>query len=191
MWYSFLGQVNNAAKYFKVKPYKPLLSFFKGETTLVAEPAEFTGTQLQGECYFIGPLLANENFKLPDELKQIPKNKPLIYFAMGSSGVARIVENIIQGFEGKPYYVIAPVKHLLNSGSSIKIPDNVYITDWLPALQVNKMTDLALIHGGVGTVLTAALAGKPVVGIGMQPEQVENIQCLVRKGIAIRYRKDK
>ncbi len=45
----------------------------------------------------------------------------------------------------------------------MRIPSNVLVTDWLPALQVNKMADLAVIHGGVGTVMTAALAGKPVV----------------------------
>ncbi len=39
--------------------------------------------------------------------------------------------------------------------------------------------------------MTAAYAGKPVVGIGMQPEQVANIACLVRKGFAIRVPKSK
>ena len=38
-------------------------------------------------------------------------------------------------------------------------------------------------------MLTAAYAGKPVVGVGMQPEQVANLACLVRKGFAIRVRK--
>jgi UDP:flavonoid glycosyltransferase YjiC (YdhE family) len=37
----------------------------------------------------------------------------------------------------------------------------------------------------------AAYAGKPVVGVGMQPEQVANLACLVRKGFAIRVPKSK
>ena len=53
------------------------------------------------------------------------------------------------------------------------------------------MVDLSVIHGGIGTVMTAAYAGKPVVGVGMQPEQVANIACLVRKGFAIRVPKSK
>jgi UDP:flavonoid glycosyltransferase YjiC (YdhE family) len=65
------------------------------------------------------------------------------------------------------------------------------VTDWLPALEVNKIADLSLIHGGIGTVLTAAYAGKPVVGVGMQPEQVANLACLVRKSFAIRIPKSK
>jgi UDP:flavonoid glycosyltransferase YjiC (YdhE family) len=110
---------------------------------------------------------------------------------MGSSGVPRIVAEIIESFRGQPYRVISPVKSLLAQVAGVDIPPNVIVTDWLPALQVNRMADLAVIHGGIGTVMTAALAGKPVVGIGMQPEQVANIACLVRKGIAIRVPKSK
>jgi UDP:flavonoid glycosyltransferase YjiC (YdhE family) len=51
------------------------------------------------------------------------------------------------------------------------------------------MADLAVIHGGIGTVLTAALAGKPLVGVGMQMEQVANLACLERLGFAIRVPK--
>jgi UDP:flavonoid glycosyltransferase YjiC (YdhE family) len=65
------------------------------------------------------------------------------------------------------------------------------VTDWVPALQVNQMADLAVIHGGIGTVMTAALAGKPVVGVGMQMEQVANLACLERLGFAIRVPKSK
>jgi UDP:flavonoid glycosyltransferase YjiC (YdhE family) len=53
------------------------------------------------------------------------------------------------------------------------------------------MADLAVIHGGVGTVMTAALAGKPVVGVGMQMEQVANLACLERLGFAIRVQKSR
>ena len=71
----------------------------------------------------------------------------------------------------------------------LKIPSNVLVTDWLPAQLVNKLADLSLIHGGIGTVMTAAYAGKPVVGVGMQMEQVANLACLVRKGFAVRVAK--
>ena len=53
------------------------------------------------------------------------------------------------------------------------------------------MADLAVIHGGVGTVMAAAMAGRPVVGVGMQMEQVANLACLERLGFAIRVPKSK
>jgi UDP:flavonoid glycosyltransferase YjiC (YdhE family) len=87
--------------------------------------------------------------------------------------------------------VIAPVKFHLDRVSGVKVPSNVIVTDWLPAYQVNKLVDISVIHGGIGTVMTAAYAGKPVIGVGMQPEQDANIACLVRKGFAIRIPKSK
>lgn len=110
---------------------------------------------------------------------------------MGSSGTPEIVARIIRSFEGKPYRVIAPVKFQLDQVPGVRVPSNVLVTDWVPALQVNKMADLAVIHGGIGTVMTAALAGKPVVGVGMQMEQVANLACLERLGFAVRVAKSK
>ena len=110
---------------------------------------------------------------------------------MGSSGTPEIVARIVESFEGRPYRVIAPVKFHLEQVPEVHIPSSVLVTDWVPALQVNKMADLAVIHGGIGTVMTAALAGKPVVGVGMQIEQVANLACLERLGFAIRVSKSK
>jgi UDP:flavonoid glycosyltransferase YjiC (YdhE family) len=39
--------------------------------------------------------------------------------------------------------------------------------------------------------MTACLAGKPVVGVSMMFEQEANIDCLVRKGFALRIRKNR
>ncbi len=187
----FLGPINKAAKHFGVNGYKSIFDFWKGDITLVAEPAEFSGIQLPPNYYFTGPLIARQNFPMPEEIKNIPKDKPLIYFAMGSSGTPEIVANILEGFEEKPYRVIAPIKFLIDKVPGVKIPSNVIVTDWVPALEVNKLADLTVIHGGIGTVMTAVYAGKPVVGVGMQMEQVANLACLVRQGFAIRVLKSK
>jgi UDP:flavonoid glycosyltransferase YjiC (YdhE family) len=191
MWYGFIRPVNAAAKYFGVKEYKPVFNFFKGDITLVAEPADFSGLPLPENHYYVGPLLANQDFPIPDEVKNIHRDMPLVYFAMGSSGTATVVAQIIESFKGAPFRVVAPVKKLIKARPGLEIPPNVLLTDWLPALQVSKMADISVIHGGIGTVMTAALAGKPVVGVGMQPEQRANIACLERKGIAVRLSKSK
>jgi UDP:flavonoid glycosyltransferase YjiC (YdhE family) len=189
--YGFLNPVNKAARHYGVKSYRSIFDYWRGDFTLVAEPAEFTGVELPPNYYYTGPLIARQNFPIPDEVKNIPRDKPVIYFAMGSSGTPEIIAKIVESFEGKPYRVIAPVKNHLDKVPGVKIPSNVLVTDWLPAHQVNQLADLSLIHGGIGTVMTAACAGKPVVGVGMQPEQVANLACLVRKGFAIRVPKSK
>jgi UDP:flavonoid glycosyltransferase YjiC (YdhE family) len=187
----FLSPVNQAAKHYSVQGYPSIFDYWRGDITLVAEPAEFTGVKLLPNYYYTGPLIARQNFPIPEEVKNIPRDKPVIYFAMGSSGTPQIIARIVESFEGKPYRVIAPVKQHLDKLRGVKIPSNVLVTDWLPAHRVNKLADLSLIHGGIGTVMTAAYAGKPVVGVGMQPEQVANLACLVRKGFAIRVTKSR
>ena len=187
----FLNSVNQAAKHFGVPGYASIFDYWRGDITLVAEPPEFSGVKLPPNHFFIGPLIPQDEFPMAEEIRTIPRDKPLIYFAMGSSGTPEIVARIIESFEGKPYRVIAPVKFQLSQVPNVKTPPNVVVTDWLPALQVNKMADIAVIHGGIGTVMTAGLAGKPVVGVGMQMEQVANLACLERLGFAIRVGKSR
>lgn len=187
----FLNPINRTARKFAVPRYESIFEFWTGDITLVAEPEEFSGTELPPRHFYSGPLIPQDEFAIPREVEEIPRDKPLIYCAMGSSGTPEIVARIIESFEGKPYRVIAPVKFQLAQVPGVRIPSNVMVTDWIPALQVNKMADLAVIHGGIGTVLTAALAGKPVVGVGMQMEQVANLACLERLGFAIRVKKSK
>lgn len=187
--YGFLNGINRTARHFGVPGYRTIFEFWRGDFALVAEPPEFSGINLPPNHAFIGPLVPQGEFPVPAEIAAIPRDKPLIYFAMGSSGTPQIVANIIESFAGTPYRVIAPVKFLLAQIPAERIPANVLVTDWVPAVQVNKMADLAVIHGGVGTVMAAALAGKPVVGVGMQMEQVANLACLERLGFAIRVGK--
>ena len=189
--YGFLNPVNRAAKRFSVAGFSSIFDFWRGDITLVAEPPEFSGANLPPNHFYIGPLIPQDEFSMPQAVLEIPRDRPLIYFAMGSSGAPEIVGRIVESFEGKPYRVIAPVKFQLAQLSGVRVPANVLVTDWVPALQVNKMADLAVIHGGVGTVMVAALAGKPVVGVGMQMEQVANLACLERLGFAIRVAKSK
>ena len=189
--YGFLNSINRAAKHFGVPGYDSIFEFWCGDITLVAEPPEFSGVKLPPKHTFIGPLIPHDEFALPPDLAAIPHDKPLIYFAMGSSGTPGIVVNILESFEGKPYHVIAPVKFQLEQIRGARIPSNVLVTDWVPAVEVNKMADLAVIHGGIGTVMAAAMAGKPVVGVGMQMEQVANLACLERLGFGIRVAKSR
>ena len=189
--YGFLNGINRTARHFGVPGYQSIFEFWRGDFALVAEPPEFSGIHLPPNHAFIGPLVPQDEFPIPAQIAAIPRDRPLIYFAMGSSGTPQIVAKIIESFAGTPYRVIAPVKFQLEQVPGVRVPSNVLVTDWVPAIQVNKMADLAVIHGGVGTVMAAALAGKPVVGVGMQMEQVANLACLERLGFAIRVGKSR
>jgi len=180
---------NQVAKQYGLSSAKTVEQLWEGDYNLLAEPRQFCPTDLPSTYHFIGPLIGRLDTPIPDEILNMPHDKPIVYFAMGSSGQPEVVAKIVEGFAGKPYRVIAPVKAHLAKAGNVAIPENVLVTDWLPAHKVNPMADISVIHGGIGTTMTACLAGKPVIGVGMMIEQEANVDCLVRLGFAIRIRK--
>jgi UDP:flavonoid glycosyltransferase YjiC (YdhE family) len=73
--------------------------------------------------------------------------------------------------------------------ATVDVPQNVTVSDFLPAHKVNPMADISVIHGGQNTVMNACLSGKPIVGIGMHPEQQANLDACLRKGFVLRLNK--
>jgi UDP:flavonoid glycosyltransferase YjiC (YdhE family) len=177
---------NRVVAEYGIKPLRQIEDFiWNGYHLLVAEPPGFSNLEFPAGTRFIGPLVARLDAPLPAEIRDQQCDRPLVYFAMGSSGRPEVVARIIAGFAGKPYRVVAPVKNLL-AERPLEIPENVIVTGWLPAHQVNRLADISVIHGGIGTVMNACLAGKPVVGVAMSPEQQINLENLAAKGFAIR-----
>ncbi|MCO5245675.1 MAG: hypothetical protein M9927_17975 [Anaerolineae bacterium] len=122
----FLNNLNKAARHFGVKGYRSIFDYWRGDVTIVAEPAEFSGVKLPPDHYYTGPLIARQNFPIPDEVSNIAHDKPIIYFAMGSSGTPEIVARIVESFAGKPYRVIAPVKSHLDKVPGVSNPRQRY-----------------------------------------------------------------
>ncbi len=184
----FARPYNKVARRYGLAPFESMERLMEGDYNLLAEPEGFCEIEVPPTYHYIGPLIGRLDAPVPEGILNMPKDKPIVYFAMGSSGQPKVIAKIIEGFEGKPYRVIAPVeKHI--AGLDVNVPDNVLVTGWLPAHKVNPMADVSVIHGGIGTVMTACLSGTPIVGISMMIEQEANIDCLVRKGFAIRIRK--
>jgi UDP:flavonoid glycosyltransferase YjiC (YdhE family) len=182
---------NTLAEKYGLRKFNNFIEVLEGDHTLLADIPEWVGfAEIRSNLHYIGPLPFRLNREIPREIFEMPKDKPIVYFAMGSSGKPKIIAEIIQGFKDKPYRVIAPVKaHIENL--DIKIPTNVVVTSFIPAHKVNPMADISVIHGGQNTVMQACLAGTPIVGVGMHPEQQANLDACVRKGFAIRLSKKK
>lgn len=177
------------ARHFGIPPINRLVDIYEGDFNLVTDIPQLTGvSQLPENWQYIGPIFAHLEGDVPLELKNLSHDQPVIYCAMGSSANRNILKTVIESFEGTPYTVIAPIKAHIQDGN-ITVPKNVLVYDWLPAHKVNPLADIAVIHGGQGTVQTACAAGTPFVGIGLQPEQESNIDAIVRQGSALRIRK--
>ena len=177
---------NTLGKKYSLKEFNNFIEVLEGDYTLLADIPQWVELKkIRPNLHYIGPLPYKSNSEVPKEILDIPKDKPVIYFAMGSSGKPGLIAEIIEGFKNKPYRVIAPVKsHIKNM--NVAVQDNVIVTGFVPAHKVNPLADVSVIHGGQNTVMNACLSGTPIVGVGMHAEQQANLDACVRKGFAIR-----
>ncbi len=180
---------NLVGKKYGLERFRNFIELLEGDHTLLADIPSWVGLpKVRPNLHYIGPLPARFNTEVPREIAEMPKDRPIVYFAMGSSGKPKLIAEIIEGFKDNPYRVIAPVKaHIENL--AVEVPSNVIVTGFIPAHKVNPMADISVIHGGQNTVMNACLSGTPIVGIGMHPEQQANLDACVRKGFAIRLSK--
>jgi len=180
---------NTLGKKYGLGEFSNFIEVLEGDYTLLADIPEWVGFQeVRPNLRYIGPLPYRSSDGIPQAVAQLPKDRAVVYFAMGSSGKPELIKKIVEGFGGKPYSVIAPVQAHIDD-LDVTVPPNVIVTGFLPAHKVNPMADVSVIHGGQNTVMQACLAGTPIVGIGMHPEQQANLDACVRKGFAIRLHK--
>jgi hypothetical protein len=108
-------------------------------------------------------------------------SRPKLYCAMGVSGSPRVLREVIEivnNLEIQSLIVtttILPEREGNDSG-------RVLLTPHVPAHRVNPLADIAITHGGAGTVQTAIHAGTPLVGIPMHLEQTGNLSLVTRQG---------
>lgn len=153
-------------------------------------------TQLRGDSLVepdvgVGPIY----YRAPGELPQIvrePRERPLVYVGMGSSGSADILAQVLQQLSAAPVDVLVgggvPLLDTRQLGNNIHFAGTVPGT--IPAHLLAGHIDASITHGGEGTVQTACLAGVPFAGIAMQAEQSWNIEECVRYGNALRFTKN-
>lgn len=182
---AWTGSLNRVAQQFGAPCFPRTVDIFRGDYTLVTDIPQLTGVpELPDTWQYVGPIYAHLAGEVPPEIAALPRDRPLIYFAMGSSANREVLLRVLGMFAGQPYTVIAPIKRHL-AGLNVAVPDNVLVFDWLPAHLVNPLADVAVIHGGQGTVQTACAAGTPFLGIGLQPEQDLNVLQAVHFGSAL------
>ncbi|MGL9727194.1 glycosyltransferase [Enterococcus sp. DIV0756] len=157
---------------------KYTLDMLDGDLNLITTLPEFTKELVFPSNYHsVGPIFAHLPCELPAEVLRVidearQKKKTVVYFAMGSSGNRSLIEKLLAYFVTTDFEVIAPIKHYLPENF---VAGNIHVFDWLPALEVSKLVDFSVIHGGEGTVQTACSSGKPFIGIGLQYEQEVNV----------------
>ena len=105
---------------------------------------------------------------------------------MGSSAQPSLLKKAASILSDSDYNVVITTTSIMDPAELGPMPENVHVTRYLPAPEVNEMADIAVTHGGQGTIQTACWAGTPVVGVALQFEQQANLDMIVRAGMGIR-----
>jgi UDP:flavonoid glycosyltransferase YjiC (YdhE family) len=173
------------AKVNGVPPLRTVVSLLEADHNLLTVmPWELEGYTLPDTYQRVGPIFAHIDVPMPPVVAQLAaRPEPLVYLGLGSSARRDLVLAAASQLGTLPVNVIAPVKHYLRSGDVL--PSNVHVTGLLPAHLLRGLVDAAVLHGGQGTLQTACATGIPFVGIGLQPEQVWNVDQCVAQGNAL------
>lgn len=143
------------------------------------------GIDLPAHYRVVGPIFARLPGEVPELVRELAaRTEPLVYFAVGSSGNRNLVRAVLAGLARARCQVLAPVRDYLTDDDVASLPRHVHVNGWLPAHRLGGAVDLAVTHGGEGTVQTSSVHGWPFIGIPLQLEQRFNVQRCVDFGSA-------
>jgi putative glycosyltransferase len=176
-------------------PQTDMFGMLDADIQLVNDlPIYYEGQDVGPRTRIAGPLFSKPiDVPVPLEIvhRFAGEGAPKVFVSMGSSGEKEYLLTAIEAVAGvncRAVVVCPPhVVSLDEARLRLDEVDHVLLTDrFVPAPAVNSLADVAIIHGGQGTVQTAVYAGTPVLGTGMQWEQCSNLDRLVQRGAAIR-----
>jgi UDP:flavonoid glycosyltransferase YjiC (YdhE family) len=103
---------------------------------------------------------------------------------MGVSGSPRVLAEIVEIADKLEIQSVIATTTVL-PGRDGNDAGRVLLTPHVPAHLVNPLADIAITHGGAGTVQTAVHSGTPLVGVPMHLEQTGNLSLVTRQGAGL------
>ena len=134
---------------------------------------------------FLGPSIYQRNEEIFDFVKGI---NPVVYISLGTvlKGKTSFFQNCIEAFRNMDLDVIISVGKKFDCRKLKNIPNNIHIYDSVPQLQVLKIADVFITHGGMNSISEALVYGTPMVVIPFASDQPVNARCIEKLGVGKR-----
>lgn len=131
---------------------------------------------------FLGPSIYERKVS---EFDFVKTDKPVIYVSLGTvlKGAVSFFQNCVDAFSGENVDVIISVGQKFDVRKLKNVPSNVHIYPFVPQLQVLKMADVFVTHGGMNSVSEALVYGVPMVVIPFVSDQPVNARCIEKLGV--------
>jgi UDP:flavonoid glycosyltransferase YjiC (YdhE family) len=159
--------------------------YTRGSWTLYLDLPRLSPTRdLPATHRYIGPVLWEPDLPLPEWWDRVDPEVPIVYVTLGSSGHPGLLPRVLQAFENLP--VVAAVA---TAGQPVdRVPDNVRVADYLPAMKIMERARVVVSNGGSGTTYQAMAAGVPILGLPFNSDQYFAMEGVVREGAGILVR---
>ena len=197
----WLAPFNRMAESLGLPRWKSTLDLMAGDLTLVMDAPEILGIP-PDELHIYrprhpqffhrppayrygGPCFARLPGDVPESIRaHFDTPRPKLYCAMGVSGSPRVLQEVAEIANNLEIQSVVATTTVLSrrDGNDSR---HVLRTPHVPAHLVNPLADIAITHGGAGTVQTAIHSGTPLVGIPMHLEQTGNLSLVTRQGAGL------
>jgi UDP:flavonoid glycosyltransferase YjiC (YdhE family) len=197
----WIAPFNHMAESLGLPQWKSTLDLMAGDLTLVMDtpqilgipPDELHSYRPKYSSFFHrlpvyrygGPCYARLPGDIPSSVSEHFKTtRPKLYCAIGVSGSPRVLSEIIRIVTSLEVQSVIVTTNILSEQDGNGM-GRVLLTPHAPAHLVNPLADIAITHGGAGTVQTAIHSGTPLVGVPMHLEQTGNLSLITRQGAGL------
>ena len=131
---------------------------------------------------FLGPSIYARNSHGFDFIKS---ERPVVYISLGTviKGAVSFFQNCVDAFRGDNMDVIISVGQKFDARKLKNVPSNVHIYKSVPQIDVLKIADIFVTHGGMNSVSEALVYGTPMVVIPFVSDQPVNARCIEKLGV--------
>lgn len=134
---------------------------------------------------FLGPSIYERK---TDGFDFVKGKRPVVYISLGTviKGAVSFFQSCVDAFRGEDMDVIISVGQKFDVRKLKEVPSNVHIYKSVPQLEVLKIADVFVTHGGMNSVSEALVCGTPMVVIPFVSDQPVNARCIEKLGVGKR-----
>jgi UDP:flavonoid glycosyltransferase YjiC (YdhE family) len=181
---------NRAMAQIGLPRFPSLVSVFRGDFNLISDAPELFPELSAAPPYyaFCGPLLPEFDVPAPASLASYRRTpgRRAVFFSMGSSGDPALFRSCLDALAtATDLDVFVATLSVADPASLGPLPPHMIVERLFPMPQVLAHCDVAVVHGGSGTVNSVMWAGVPFVGVPMFSEQQYNLETLARRGCGV------
>lgn len=120
---------------------------------------------------FVGPSISERND--PNDIPFDKMKNKIIYVSLGTifNDSLTFFKNCIEAFKDRDVSVIMSIGKKIKKEELGEIPDNFYVYEFVPQLEVLKKTDLFITHGGMNSTSESMYFGVPEIVVPQAADQ--------------------